>query len=233
MAIRIQKVVILRSSDLLHRKGKSDAYGYKYSRHQEGLANVEQALKDVSVPYEFLEEDDFRSTEELISKKSPKIILIPEMRTCGEDTFQKLKDYAEKGWIIFAIFDSFYYKSVGGKDPERVVSSRMKDLFQLSDIDAAETERDLHEAEISFPSGRYSWLTQGLQSTLRYHEDMLVGVVAKSSVLVRHGDVKAIKVTKDSGGKERRVSRSYPAFLIREFDSGGLFIYFLISFTQN
>lgn len=226
-------VIILRSSNLLQLEGNPDASGYKYSRHKKGIENTERALDEVSIPYVIWEEQEITTSTDSIKDDLARIIIVPEMRTCGENTFQKLKELAEIGWIIFSIFDSFYYNPPGKSTKDRYIKRRTRDLFQLESASSdLETRRNFSKIELTFPKTRFAWLTNGLPDKVIYSDTLLFGLIGNSKYLSRHGDARCIKKRKDDSGTEKIIEENYPVFLIREYDSGGLFIYMSVLLRQ-
>lgn len=222
----MNEIIILRSSYLIQLEGDSaSSSGYKYSHHNSGVETTEKGLNDANIPYVIWEENEFKAKKNILIKQGQKIVVVPEMRVCAEDTFQILIECAENGWTIFSIYDSFYFTQLASKEPQRVVSQRIRELFQLSKQSDAETKW-FSVAELYFSNTRFSWLTKGLPSPHSYPEINMLGVIGQSDVLSRHGEVHCVELVKKGDNSEAvRKESTFPAFIIREFDTGGLFIY--------
>ncbi len=132
---------------------------------------------------------------------------------------------ADKGATIFAIFDSFYYKLTGNNETQRAVSQQIRELFQISEESFTETVY-FDVAELHIQNTRFDWLTNKLNSPKSYSAKNMLGIVAQNNSLVLHGDMRCVEIIKfDDQTEPLRKESQFPAFVIREFNSGGIFIY--------
>jgi len=229
--MKMENIVILRSPFLLQKEGEfANADAYKHSHHKEGIATVTNGLNDLRVPYSILDEDDLPFTN---SKQKPSsTIIVPDLRSCPDDVLNGLISFAENGGTVYAIMDSFFYNRPDTGTPQRVIAQRITDLFQETKINFVETI-GFQKAEMYFPNSRFSWLTNGLSSPYPYSANNMLAVTAFGNLPAVHGEILCIETIKfDEKTKPVRKENRFPAFLIREFASGGLFIYACFNFRK-
>lgn len=217
------KVIVVQSRYLLSRESSGDLLSYKYSEHRKGLTAVAQALDVLEIVGERWDESDLE-TVELSAFGNAKVFVVPGMRVCTEKAFQKLLRLAQEGCIVFSWVDSFYYDRVQDSQPTRVISRRIKEVFQLPE-DASVESRFTINGQISIDRSRYSWLTEGVPTRQAWNRRYVLTVVGGSDVMHYHGNVTAEEFRSDAQIDESLKGHVLPAFLIREFASGGMFIY--------
>jgi hypothetical protein len=155
------------------------------------------------------------------------------MRVCSDEAYAKLLALAESGWIVFTSIDSMYFTRVENTAiSKRVQTERVPALFQLK-IDASVASRLLSKGIISFPSTRFSWLTNGLSSSSQY-QGYIQAIDGEGSLLSTHGriEVKEAKNNQDSSIDQNLKGKYLPAFAIREYSNTGLFIYACFSLSK-
>ena len=220
----MDRIIVLRSRHLESNERQGTDNGYLYSKHGLGLQTVTHALNAMGIDHEIWEENDLLKVD-LPRVSRPRIVIVPTMRTCWERTFQRLVDIAQAGWLVFATSDSFFFERKANGPSSRVEEERFKLLFQLPE---ASTVSSLHlvEGDITFNQTRFDWLTAECGDSMGFKGYVLV-VLGESPFLSSHGDIKIADARKSSGTSVETAytGKISPAFLIREYPNGGIFIY--------
>ncbi len=222
-------IALLYSRYLIQREGsQTDAPAFSHGHHGESLRATEGVLKDLRLRYKLWDEED--SELDSVFQGGPRLIIVPYLRVADEKTFQGLIQAAERGAIVLATLDSFYYRCPGTQDGDRVIKSRMCDLFQLAP-EALVYGQNYAIGELHFTQDRFAWLTNGLLQRRPIPHGYFLAVQGTSRVLAAHGELTLTSTTAAGKDEDQRrrgdtlKGKPVPAFLIREFSSGGMFIY--------
>lgn len=228
----MEKLIILRSGDLIQKEGTnpstSNDGGYDHSNHSAAVKITISALDAISNGnYVVWDENDLLELSSLHTNRE-NVIIVPDMRVCAAKTFHNLLKCAEAGCIVFSGIDSFYYDIVGNRKSKRVLETRFKALYQLPDNSYIKS-RVLQKGNIVFHPTKFSWLTNGFPSGFDYYageRGWILGILGNSLVLHGHGEIKAVEPRiQNSSIDDSLVGKSLPGFAIREYRSGGMFIY--------
>jgi hypothetical protein len=230
-------VYILRSRHLISKEGKPDLpSGYQYSHHGEAFNEYKNALDSFQISPELMEDTDLQCTTEmkLIAKNST--IIVPEIRVCTNATYQKLVEFSEHGGIVFAGVPSYYYDLEPNTEiPTRQMEERFRFLFQLKDSDTI-LSRNVPEADLVFLADRFNWITNNFPSKIKYKgkNQFALLINGQSKTLKTHGDMHFIKLldNETSISDDENQKKNYPAFIIREYSNGGLFIFACFSLRK-
>jgi len=218
------KIAIIRSQHSIQNEGpKHKKFAYRYSTHQKGLEIITQALDNQGVPY-VIDDEDHLEQPNVLPVEEIGVIIVPEIRLCTEKTFQTLIRYAESGWIVFSGRDSFFHDRSEDDQTPQVISSRIRDLFQFDDNSYIKP-RKLKKGQIHFNRTRFQWLTKGLPAKVNFADNYFLAVLGDGKNYTSHGDIRCDEAEYNQGIDDRLKNRTLPAFLISEYENGGMFIY--------
>ena len=219
-------IAVVRSQYLMQQEGQGESTAYKHSNHKKDVDAVVQALSALQVPYILLNESELSRTA-LLAREGIGVIVVPGMRVCAEGGFQRLINLAEQGWIVFAAIDSLYYDRLETGQTERAIERRIRELFQLPG-DSCVRSRRLTKGVIQFDRTRFDWLTKGMTSRIDYsgRYRWMLALSGQSESLAFHGNILAEEPADREGVIDESLrGKAVPAFLIREYTTGGMFIY--------
>lgn len=223
----MNQVGIIFSQQLLDNRNETTAAGYKYSQYHKVLAKHEKTLINYSIKHIRWPEDELHRTD-LLKQENVSVLLVPAMRVCSDKSFIELKRRAEEGWIVFATWDSFYYKSTEG-NPARVMDERFTQLFNLDGNPVINRHCFLEDGKIQFKNTRFSWLTHKFSDHHSYsgRKNSFLAISGQSSTYFQHGEFTGTEVRSVNSGDDNTElqGKSLPAFMIREYPSGGMLIY--------
>lgn len=218
----MSKVGIVRSTRLLHKEGQ-ERRGYNLSHHAKAVKYVEDSLRAFGIPYLLLEESAL--DESHLLAHSIVVIIAVGLRVCSEETFQRLIDLAEQGWLVFSGVSSFYYRESSTGDPRRVMQARIREIFELSNTSYIKS-RKFDSAVFEFNPTRFQWLTNRMASRAECRNRWMLALLHGTPVPITHGDIVATRLQSATGVLDPNLEdKTLPAFLIREYPSGGVLIY--------
>lgn len=229
----MNKIAILFSQDLANKQGIDDN-GYRRSVYNEALQKYEKALDALGIEHMRWQEEELDKNALLIAENI-KVLIVPQMRVCSDKTFIALRRKAEQGWIVFATWDSFYYAPNGNNQTKRVENRRFPELFQLTGNSPVCRHCWLEKGEIRFSRTRFSWLTNEVPDRQNYSggSASLLALVGESNAFSPYGEIIADQPKNFEHKIDTElVGRKLPAFMIREYPSGGIFIYACFQFTM-
>ncbi len=222
----MNEFVILNSRHLENMEGgSSDDEGYKHSSHKADTQLIRDTLTSVGIKFIIWDESDI-TRKKTSERVGPGVIIVPSMRVCSEEAFQKLLAFAAAGWLVFTSVDAFYYTRSSLGRTRRVQSERTKSVFLLYDGSSV-SSRLLTKGSTSFPATLFGWLTQELPIHSQY-SSFIQAIVGEGQALSTHGRIEieeAVNPRKNRMTDTALRGKTVPAFAIREYPSGGLFIY--------
>jgi predicted nucleotide-binding protein len=224
-------IAVVHSLHLLHNEGADGSPpSYKYSTHWEGLNAVKQGLGALDIPYVLWEERNLAEPN-LLASMDRAAVVVPEMRVCSEATFQRLIDLARRGWLVFSAVDSFYYDLLPNGETRRVMLRRIRELFQLP-VDSDIRSRRLLQGQIEFKGTCFQWLGKGMPSGSDYSR-WILAVMEGGSALASYGAIEIEQARNSAGEVDGTLQgKTVPAFLVRQYPSGGMFIYACFSLRR-